>query len=134
MNILALIIRIIHIMLVLFIVLAPFSKIAPLLILNITGGWCLLVHWAANNDVCFLTMMEGKLRNIDYRQGFLHQFVAPIYNISDKQTSQISYGVVILSMLISLYNLLKSEALKEAKKCYENSGSFLDCFKILFTI
>ncbi len=130
--ILATIIRIIHIMIITFVLVAPFSQLAPILILNITGCWSLLVHWAANNDVCCLTLMEAKLRGIHYKEGFLHQFVSPVYKISDEQISQIAYYVVIISMLLSVYNLIVTKSFQKAKKCYENNGNYLECLKILF--
>ena len=130
--ILASIIRIIHIMLILFILIAPFSSYAPILILHLTGAWCLLVHWAANNDICFLTLVESKLRNIDYRKGFLHKFVSPVYNITDKKMSELCHIMVILSMLVASYNLFESTSFDKARKCYMNNGSLIDCFKILF--
>lgn len=130
--ILATIIRILHIMLIFFILFAPFSNIAPILILNITCTWCLLVHWAANNDICFLTLMEAKLRGIDYRKGFLHQFVAPVYNISDKQMSQYAHGVVVSSLLISVYNLLEHKTFSQAVQCYKKGQPIQECLKVLF--
>jgi hypothetical protein len=133
MAILATIIRIIHLFIIGFIILAPFSKLAPILILNITGAWCLLVHWAANNDVCFLTLMEAKLRGMkDYKQGFLHQFVAPVYNITDKTINQIAHIVVIASMLISIYNLLEHPSYEKARQCSKKGGSYIECLMILF--
>ena len=130
--VLSTIIRILHIMIIVFILIAPFANEAPILILHITGAWCLLVHWVANNDVCFLTLMEGKLRGIDYKKGFLHQFVAPVYNISSESLSKLSYIVVLTSMMISLYHLVETQAFQNAKKCHDNGGSWMDCIKILF--
>lgn len=130
--ILATIIRIIHLMIIAFILVAPFSNLAPLIILNITGCLSLLVHWHANNDICCLSLLEAKLRGIDYTQGFLHQFVSPVYKITDAQISKIAFYVVIISMLLSIYNLLNTKAFEKAKKCYENNGQLLDCIKILF--
>ncbi len=128
--ILAFIIRIIHYMIISFILLVPFSNYVPLLILNITWCWSLLVHWISNNDVCCLTLLEGKLRGINYQQGFLHQFVSPVYKISDKNLSLISYYVVILSMSISFYKIYPTFI--QAKKCYQENGSLKKCLQILF--
>lgn len=131
--ILTTIIRIIHWFIIGFVILAPFSELAPILILNITGAWCLLTHWAASNDVCFLTLVEAKLRGMkDYKQGFLHQFVAPVYNITDKRLSQIAHGVVIISMLISIYNFLEHPSYEKARQCSKKGGSFMECLMILF--
>ena len=132
MNILATFIRIIPWMLIAFMLIAPFSDIAPILILHITGAWCLLVHWCANNDICFLTLMEAKLRGIHYKNGFLHKFVAPVYNISDKQISNLCHIAVIVTMMISFYNLLETKAFEKARKCFNNGGSTIECLKILF--
>lgn len=127
---LALLIQITHWMIIIFMLVAPFSQLAPILILHITSAWCLLVHWVGNNDICFLSLVEAKLRKIPYQQGFLHQFVSPVYNISDKTLSQICYTVVITTMTISMYNLLENPEFQKALK----SGSFRSGFEILFPI
>ena len=74
--------------------------------------------------------MEGKLRGIDYKKGFLHQFVAPVYNISSESLSKLSYIVVLTSMMISLYHLVETQAFQNAKKSHDNGGSWMDCIKI----
>ncbi len=130
--ILAFIIQIIHYLIIAFILLAPFSNLAPILILNISSCWSLLVHWYANNDICCLTLLEGKLRGINYQQGFLHQFISPVYKISNKNLSIISHYVVIFSILLSFYNLLKTKSFSKFQKCYENNGSIKECLTILF--
>lgn len=130
--ILPVLINLFHWLIIAFILFAPFSKLAPILLLHITGIICLLVHWAANNDICFLTLVEAKLRNIPYNKGFLHKFISPIYNISNKQINTICNIIVIITMLISFYNLLESEAFQKAKKCYEHNNSIFDCLIVLF--
>lgn len=126
------IITIIHWILISFMLLAPFSNIAPILILHITTGWSLLVHWIQNNDICCLSLLESQLRGIDYRQGFLHQFISPVYKITNKTISQICYTIVIFTMMISFYNLLETSEFKKSKECYSKNGSFLECLEILF--
>lgn len=108
-DILANIIFLFHTMIILFVLFAPFINIPSILILHITFCICLLLHWYQNSNVCSLTLLEAKLRNIDHpSKSFTHQFIAPMYDISNTEWSKICYIVTIIVMSISIYNLKKS--------------------------
>ena len=142
-------ISIFHTLVVIFVLLAPFSNIPAILILHATFSFCLLVHWWANNNICSLSYMEAKLRGLDHTESFTHKFVAPMYDISKTEWSQICNIVTIILLCISLYSLYHSERVAKSWECYNKlvkdpefiSKSFFtrminytDCFKDLFIL
>lgn len=120
--ILANIIHYFHIIIILFVVLAPFTNIISILILHITFCICLLVHWKMNSNVCSLTVFEGYLRGVERTRTFSHQFISPIYDISETNWCTISTIIVLIVLFISLCKLAKSDKLKkmwfECKEIY----------------
>lgn len=134
-----------HCVIVLFVILAPFSNIPALLILHITFAVCLMVHWHANSNVCSLSMLELQLRGLDNREDtFTHQFIAPMYDISLTEWSNIVWCVTFVLMCISIYKLYNTDKFKNVWKCYselespptlyEKIKQFAICFKPLFII
>jgi len=139
---LANLVSIFHIIVVLFVLFAPFSNIPAMLILHVTFSISLLTHWYGNSDVCSLTYLESFLRGQPYTEGFTYKFIAPMYNISQTQWSQLCYILTIGLMYISIYKLMNHPDFIEAHKCYKNreSTGFIDlkelvkCFYPLFII
>lgn len=103
--ILANIIWLFHILVVLFVLFAPFSNRSHLLILHIVFSISLLVHWHFNDNTCSLTLLEGYLRNKPSNSTFTHSFISPIYNVSSTSWDKLCYSLVIVLMLISMYKL-----------------------------
>lgn len=134
-----------HCIIILFVLFAPFTNIPALLILHITFAISLMVHWSANSNVCSLSILEANLRGLDTREDtFTHQFIAPVYEISSTEWSNIVWVITIVVACISVYKLYYSDKFKVAWKCYSESESvetfsdkvkqFLECFKPLFII
>lgn len=109
-------IRLLHILLVLFILIAPFTNTPGYLILHITLSISLLTHWVGNSDICSLSLLESKLRGNAYSETFMHQIVAPVYKINETSLSKISYIVVITLMCVSMYKLYKTGVFSLIKK------------------
>ena len=107
-----------HTIVILFVLFGPFLNSPALWVLHITFSISLLVHWWGNNNMCSLSLFEAKLRGLDYTDSFSHQFIAPIYDISKTQWSQLSYIVTITLMSISIYYLYNSDAFSNALACY----------------
>jgi len=108
-----------HTLIILFILLGPFLNSPALWVLHITFSISLLVHWLTNNNVCSLSIFEAKLRGLDYTDSFSHQFIAPIYDISKTQWSQLCYIITITLMSISIYYLYNSKAFSNAIRCFK---------------
>lgn len=132
-----------HCIIILFVLLAPFSNIPAILILHITFALCLMVHWHANSNVCSLSILELQLRGLDSREDtFTHKFIAPMYDISTTEWSNMVWYLTIIVMCISIYKLYNTDKFQNAWKCYselEPQDSFyskatqlLMCFKPLF--
>jgi hypothetical protein len=111
-------VRVFHIILILFVLFAPFLNSPALWVLHITFSISLLVHWVSNNNTCSLSIFEAKLRGLEYTDSFSHQFIAPIYDISKTQWSRTCYIVTIGLMSISIYYLYNSKAFTKALECF----------------
>lgn len=134
-----------HCIVVLFILFAPFTNIPAILILHITFALSLIVHWRANSNVCSLSILEAHLRGLDSRQdAFTHKFIAPMYDISSTEWSNIVWIITLIVLCISIYKLYNTDKFKIAWKCYLESEEepylydkitqFANCFKPLFVI
>jgi tryptophan-rich sensory protein len=132
-----------HCLIVLFVLFAPFTNIPAILILHITFAWCLMVHWHANSNVCSLSIIESQLRGLDSREDtFTHKFIAPMYDISLTEWSNIVWYITFIVMCISIYKLYNTEKFKNAWKCYseldaqptlgDKIAQLMACFKPLF--
>lgn len=126
-----------HLLVVSFIIIAPFINNQAILILHIVSSISLIIHWYGNSDVCSLTILESNLRGISRKEGFLHQFISPIYKIGSTEWSNIVWFITFLLMCISIYNLYNSEKFKIALDSYYNEKDktiikTLNYFKPLF--
>lgn len=83
MSIAAWAVRVIHALLVAWIVWAPFSGRVEMLALHALACPFLLLHWATSTDGCALTVLECWLRGVPPGKSFVHSVVAPIYVIDD---------------------------------------------------
>jgi hypothetical protein len=152
-SFLADIVYVFHILVVLFVLIAPFLNIPYFLILHFTFCVSLLVHWWGNSNVCSLSVIESKLRGLNYTESFTHKFVAPIYDISKTTWSRTCYIMTILLLSISAYKIYQSPKWKETIQCYYNVNDsirkdpvvrelpmykkilmYFQCVKVLFTV
>lgn len=138
-KIFANIIWLFHLLVILFVCLAPFTKIPAILILHITFSMCLLIHWRFNNNICSLTMMECYLRGLPPSDTFMHQLISPMYDISSTDLNELVHLVTYITMFISIYYLYESEKFKECLICYNKLTkeqvtftNILECIHPLF--
>ena len=142
---LANIIWFLHVLIILFILIAPFTNLTALLILHITFSISLLVHWVFNSDECSLTLLESQLRGIPRNESFSYKFISPVYNMCKTDWSYFCYIITISLMCISIYKLYHSEKLSKTIKCFSERSKdeistytkmliFLDCFKDLLIL
>lgn len=111
-----------HIMIILFVLIAPFTNIVALLILHVTFCLSLLVHWYTNNNICSLSVMEAKLRGLEYTDSFSHKFIGPVYDVSKTTWSTICYIITIVLMIVSIHYIYKSNKFNMIyKQCNEIS-------------
>jgi predicted neutral ceramidase superfamily lipid hydrolase len=131
-------IRMFHIGVILFMVLVPFIGSVPFIILHITFGISILVHWLGNNNMCSLTLLESKLRGIKMSDGFIHQFIAPVYSIPKFLSQKLLYIILIVLIIISILKVGKSKQWTNFINCLNKKSSdnkinhFFRCFRQLF--
>lgn len=97
-------IQILHLMFLIFIVTVPFLNVPwQVTAIYISTSLSLLVHWLLNDNTCFLTLLESKLRNIEPEHSFMYSLVSPVYSIHETTLSTIAYTFVTFALLWSLY-------------------------------
>ena len=107
------IIRILHIAIISYVVIAPFVigdswKARTIYFWVVTS---IIVHWYTNNKTCLLTYIENKLRNnTSDSQSFIYNIIAPIYDLSlviDKcQIRVVTRMIVITLWSYNFYRML----------------------------
>jgi hypothetical protein len=106
-------ISVLHIIVILFVLIAPFSNSNYLLFFHAIFVPFLIAHWLFNNNTCSLTVAEKMLREQTYGEDvniddcFTYKFIAPIYdfNKNHKSYSIFIYILTLSLWAISLYNL-----------------------------
>lgn len=135
-----------HCLIILFVVITPFTQIPALLVLHITFAICLLLHWHLNSNVCSLTLIEANLRGMQTTDTFTYQFIAPVYDISTSDWSNIIYFITYITMFLSIYHLYNSDRFKTTIKCvnelqftkdttfYEKVQQYFSCIHPMFIL
>lgn len=106
-------ITLLHILFILFIVLTPFLGSNYLLMLHVVAVPFLLLHWVWNDNTCFLTTLERKIKSSLYGEEIKDddcitcQLINPIYDVHNNynQFSTAIYIIVIALWLISVGKL-----------------------------
>lgn len=106
---LSVLVRMVHILIIIFMVLAPFFDEPAVLILHVASGLSLLLHWYLNNDACCLTMLESYLRGISVEKSVSGQFIQPLYNIPQGEWNNILKVSTIGLVIVSATKLMLNE-------------------------
>lgn len=117
---LANIVFVFHCIVIIFVLLAPFTQIPAILILHITFSLCLIFHWKINSNTCSLTILEAKLRGLNRSDTFSHQFIAPLYDISETNWNSLVHIVTYTTMIISIYHLFNNKKVRQTIECISN--------------
>jgi len=105
-------IRIIHFIIFLFILIAPFSDNSQILFLHAFLIPFLYLHWITNNNTCALTTLEKFVQfkingKIEENYCFSCGIIDPVYNVTKDYSSynSIIYGSTFSLWLVSVYKL-----------------------------
>ena len=104
-------IQAIHVLLILVILIVPFTNSNYLLLLYVTMTPFLLLHWISNNDRCILTEFEKFIRGVknvqDEEECFTVRLINPVYNFKEnhKNFSLYIYSIVIGLWLLCVFKL-----------------------------
>lgn len=116
-----------HIVIIIFMITAPFTNSLSILILHLTFTISLLLHWKMNSNVCCLSYTEAYLRGTSINETFMNKFIEPVYNISDYQLNKVIWISTIILGLITAYKIYNHENISKLLKC----SSFQECAILL---
>lgn len=129
-DILLKIITFIHVMLVIFMTVTPFTNSNYFLLLHAIFVPFLILHWICNDNTCVLTIIERKLRKeiygkVDEDECITCRLIEPVYDFRKnyKTFTILIYVITILLFLIS-----------SGKLYYKYSAGEIINFRDLFVI
>jgi hypothetical protein len=110
---LILLINIIHLIVIIFVLAAPFSNSNYLMLLHIIIVPFIILHWLLNNNICCLTIAEKFIREKNYGISikeddcFTYKLIAPIYDFNKDHESFSTFIYLLTTGLwvISVYNI-----------------------------
>jgi hypothetical protein len=127
-------INIIHLLVILFVFIAPFTNSTILLLLHAIIIPFIMLHWILNNDTCAITEIEKIMRKkinggkeVNQNDCFSYKIISPIYNFlsNNPNYSKLSWFITILLWSISIYKLqYHKEQIKEIINIYYNFFNF----------
>ncbi len=108
-------INVLHMIVILFVICAPFSGSNYFLTMHLMLVPFILLHWVLNNNTCSLTVAEKFIREQTYGKAvkedecYSFKFIAPIYdfNKNHEAYSNFTYILTISLWLVSMYNINK---------------------------
>ena len=103
----------IHILLILFIIIVPFTNSNYLLLLHVIIIPFIMLHWVLNDNTCVLTLIEKNIREQLYGtkpekdECFTCNLIEPIYDFKKnyQSMSTIIYIITFVLWSISVYKL-----------------------------
>lgn len=106
-------ITLIHILVILFIILVPFTNNTYLLVLYVVIVPFIVLHWVLNNNTCALTLLERHVRKQLYGyepskdECFMSQLIEPIYDFNSnyESFSTAIYIATFILWAIAVYKL-----------------------------
>lgn len=122
-EILANLVMLCHILLVLFIVVVPFTNSTYFLTIHAIITPFIMMHWVLNNNTCALTLIEQKLREqatgikADPNDCFTCRLINPVYDFANnyQEYSIFIYSVTTILFAISAYKLYRKYSIGEIK-------------------
>ena len=99
-----------HLALVAFMLLAPFSANRSVLVAHFVAAPFLWLHWALNEDTCALTALEKALRGVDDDGSFVHAVVSPVFKIRDADARVASWYASLALWLVTAVRLARGGA------------------------
>lgn len=109
MSLAANVIWVLHLLFIVFMIVAPFTKSQELVALHFLIVPFLYVHWLTNDATCCLTILEKNLRGCTDDCTFFYQLLSPVYKFHEQD---INYGVwlgSVLLWLVSWYRMHKEK-------------------------
>ena len=105
----ALIVRIIHLLFISVVLTTPFTDNIPHLQFYSIFIPFLFLHWTLNDDTCALTMIEKTLTDKkDNKDTFIGRIIGPIYKMDDSDMSKMNVIITFCLWFYVMYRLNKN--------------------------
>jgi len=111
-NIVANIIKCIHLIIITFVIICTFIKKCHITIdlMYLIFIPFIIIHWIFNNDDCALTVMENYFRGAnlfekDLNTNFMYNIVYPLFKLPVLLDSNSIYVIMIILYIIKVYNV-----------------------------
>lgn len=107
-------INMIHFLVILFIIIIPFTNYTLLILIHSIIVPFIMAHWLLNNDNCAITELEKIIRikingnnPVNYNDCFSYKIISPVYNFIslNPNHSDLSWAITIIIWIFSLYRL-----------------------------
>lgn len=109
------IIWVLHMLLLVWVVVTPFTRNEPMLVLHLIMMPFLWFHWILNDDTCALTLIETKLRGLDpsecHQKSFFFNLVSPVYKIQDADARKVAWILSVGLWLVTLHKVMQRPAM-----------------------
>lgn len=115
-------VQLVHFIGIIWMIIIPFQDEVNLLVVHVSASLSILIHWLANDNTCFLSMVEAKIRGIPKNSGFIHSLIAPIYDMNKIQINCFAYAALFLLAIISIYKIVTSQRWKNMLKLYSKTN------------
>lgn len=129
-NLLSISIVAVHALLVVFMIIAPFTGRLELLVLHVIFSISLVIHWSANSNICCLSTLEAWSRGIPVSKTFINQFIEPVYVIGEHQLSLLIWASTLGLVAVSTIRILTHEKSELFLACIR-SQQWQQCIHIL---
>jgi hypothetical protein len=102
----SMIVRIIHIVFVIFMILSPFSKSKDIVLIHVILVPFLFFHWVTNNDTCALTELEKFVcKKKVNKETFIGSILSPVYILDDCTSSKLTKVITLTLLCFSLQRI-----------------------------
>ena len=99
------IIKILHLILIIFIIIAPFVKNKEIKI-NVLIILCyLLLQYLTGYNKCGLTELEYYFMKSEYQEGFLYRIINPVIKVPEKYFDNWIYVIHIIYIIVLMHQL-----------------------------
>jgi hypothetical protein len=123
-------IKVLHLLLILFIVITPFFNTNYYLLMHVIIVPFIIIHWITNNNICALTVAEYYITEIvtgkpvEQQESFFARLVEPVYDFKKNNQAE---AIIIYSIALGLLGLSLGKLIK--KKRDGEIKSWLDLLK-----
>lgn len=96
------VIWVLHLLFVLWVVIAPFTNSSCMLTLHLIVIPSLWLHWGLGDSSCCLSWCEAYLRGKDAKATFLNRIVAPVYTVNQTDMGTFCWCASLVLWLITV--------------------------------